>query len=314
MAIIDERFRKMLMMDYATKEGQNNQGFFGSNLTGGLLSNLNPSLLIGADIIGSGIKGKDPFSSLVPALARTAQIKKTLTPKQGGQSIRFNPQTGEFEITSGGAKPTSLQEKNSFKARDVEQKFGILAKTIPSLQQQVSQSKTGAVGAGVKLLNTIGDQFAQIGEINTPKYNRFAKDARADIQNFIQKSGLAGEAQDIAKIESSMTNLAYTLASIAEPGNPKYSEGDIQRQFDRIKFGSGSRDQIIAGLQQVLEDEFENAQAKYKSFLPQGQFGYSLSDGQVTFASPMTTQTQIKQPQIGTKKKKDKKNDPFGIR
>ena len=27
MAIIDERFRKMLMMDYATKEGQNNQGF-----------------------------------------------------------------------------------------------------------------------------------------------------------------------------------------------------------------------------------------------------------------------------------------------
>ena len=27
MAIIDERFRKLLMMDYATKEGQNNQVF-----------------------------------------------------------------------------------------------------------------------------------------------------------------------------------------------------------------------------------------------------------------------------------------------
>ena len=71
MAIIDERFRKMLMMDYATKEGQNNQGFFGSNLTGGLLSNINPTLLIGADLIGSGVKGKDPFSSLVPALLKT---------------------------------------------------------------------------------------------------------------------------------------------------------------------------------------------------------------------------------------------------
>ena len=82
MAIIDERFRKMLMMDYATKEGQNNQGFFGSNLTGGLLSNLNPSLIIGADIIGSGVQGKDPFSSLVPALTRTAKIQQALTPKR----------------------------------------------------------------------------------------------------------------------------------------------------------------------------------------------------------------------------------------
>ena len=29
--MIDERFRRMLMMDYATKEGQKNQGFFGGN-------------------------------------------------------------------------------------------------------------------------------------------------------------------------------------------------------------------------------------------------------------------------------------------
>ena len=92
MAIIDERFRKMLMMDHATKEGQNNQGFFGSNLTGGLLSNINPTLLIGADLIGSGVQGKDPFSSLVPALLKTAKIQKALTPKRG-QTIRFNPKT-----------------------------------------------------------------------------------------------------------------------------------------------------------------------------------------------------------------------------
>ena len=105
--MIDERFRRMLMMDYATKEGQNNQGFFGGNLTGGLLASINPTLLIGADIIGSGVKGKDPFSSLIPALTKTAKIKQALTPKKGGQSIRFNPQTGEFEITSGGAIPTA---------------------------------------------------------------------------------------------------------------------------------------------------------------------------------------------------------------
>ena len=79
-----------------------------------------------------------------------------------------------------------------------------------------------------------------------------------------------------------MTNLAYVLASIAEPNNPKYSEGDIIRQFNRIGFNSGSRDQIVASLDQVLKDEFFNAQSKYSALLPQGNFGYTLVDGKVT--------------------------------
>ena len=49
--MIDERFRRMLMMDLMQVVKQNKVktivGFFGSNLTGGLLSNLNPSLIIG---------------------------------------------------------------------------------------------------------------------------------------------------------------------------------------------------------------------------------------------------------------------------
>ena len=311
MAIIDERFRKMLMMDYATKEGQNNQGFFGSNLTGGLLSNINPTLLIGADLIGSGVQGKDPFSSLVPALLKTAKIKQALTPKKG-QSIKFNPTTGEFEISSGGAA-TSVQQKNLNKARSIKSSYDLLYKTIPELQTAVANSKTGAVGSGVQLINSIGDQIAQLGEINVP--NKFKSDAAADIQAYIDKSGFAGEAQDVARIKSSMTNLAYVLASIAEPGNPKYSEGDILRQFERIGFNSGSRDQFIASLDQVLKDEFFNAQSKYSALLPQGNFGYTLVDGKVRLTSPGSTNIGTTQIKTGTKKKKKKEpEDILNIR
>lgn len=311
MAIIDDRFRKMLMMDYATKEGQNNQGFFGGNLTGGLLSNINPTLLIGADIIGSGVQGKDPFSSLIPALTKTAKIKQALTPKKGGQRIKFNPQTGEFEISSGGAM-TSGQEKNLNKAKSIKSSYDLLYKTIPELQTAVANSKTGAVGTGVQIINTIGDQIAQLGEINVP--NKFRSDASDDIQAYIDKSGFAGEAQDVARIKSSMTNLAYVLASIAEPGNPKYSEGDILRQFERIGFNSGSRDQIVASLDQVLKDEYNRASSSYSALLPQGNFGYTLVDGKVTLAAPGSTNIGTTQTQTPKKKKKDTKNDPLGIR
>ena len=310
--MIDERFRRMLMMDYATKEGQKNQGFFGGNLTGGLLSNLNPSLLIGADIIGSGVQGKDPFSSLVPALTRTAKIKQALTPKRG-QTIKFNPETGEFEISSGGTAAGAAAQKDITTARKIKGSYDLLYKTIPSLQAAVANSKTGAVGSGVQLINSIGDQIAQLGEINVP--NKFRSDAAQDIENYIKQSGFAGEAQDVARVKSSMTNLAYVLASIAEPNNPKYSEGDIIRQFNRIGFNSGSRDQIVASLDQVLKDEFFNAQSKYSALLPQGNFGYTLVDGKVTSVAPGSTNIGTTQIKTDTKKKKKKKpEDILGIR
>jgi hypothetical protein len=55
---MDRRFRDMLMMDYATK---NTGGLLGGQqgATGGLLgglSNINPNLLIGAQIAGAGFK------------------------------------------------------------------------------------------------------------------------------------------------------------------------------------------------------------------------------------------------------------------
>ena len=68
--MFDKKFREMLMMDYATKNQntgilrinnvnsgllENTDGFFGN------LGNINPNILLGANIVGQGIKGKDPL-------------------------------------------------------------------------------------------------------------------------------------------------------------------------------------------------------------------------------------------------------------
>ena len=50
-------------------------------LLGGLMSDPTARLLIGANILGAGVKGSDPFSAITPAVLQTAQIQKALTPK-----------------------------------------------------------------------------------------------------------------------------------------------------------------------------------------------------------------------------------------
>ena len=64
------------MMDYATKN--QGGGLFGNQEGGGLFgnfANINPNLLLGSMIAGSGVKGQDPFSSFAPALFKTGQIQ-----------------------------------------------------------------------------------------------------------------------------------------------------------------------------------------------------------------------------------------------
>ena len=87
MSIFDRLFRQKKLMDMmgnnsvapdgivknnAPNNGllsSNNKGFFGS------FNNINPNLILGANMIGQGIQGKDPFSSFAPALQQTGQLQ-----------------------------------------------------------------------------------------------------------------------------------------------------------------------------------------------------------------------------------------------
>lgn len=77
--------RKLLFMQQAQNE-QNQNNLLSTNqaqsgLLGGLMSDPTARLLIGANLIGAGVKGSDPFSAITPAVLQTAQIQKALTPK-----------------------------------------------------------------------------------------------------------------------------------------------------------------------------------------------------------------------------------------
>ena len=77
--------RKLLFMqNQANQQNQNNllsTNIATDGLLGGLMSDPTARLLIGANILGAGVKGSDPFSAITPAVLQTAQIQKALTPK-----------------------------------------------------------------------------------------------------------------------------------------------------------------------------------------------------------------------------------------
>ena len=92
---MNERLKKMLMMDYATKNPQV-EVLFGNENQGGLfgnLANINPNLLIGSNIFGAGIKGKDAFSQIMPSVLQAAQIKKAFKGNRKTKKVK-NRQTG----------------------------------------------------------------------------------------------------------------------------------------------------------------------------------------------------------------------------
>ena len=103
MSILDNLRRMMLMQSGSTNREmgimnrQNTGGLMNNNQPqqiGGLfgnLSNINPNLLIGASIAGSGLRGIDPFSSVLPALTETAQLQKYLTPEREKLMTAYDP-------------------------------------------------------------------------------------------------------------------------------------------------------------------------------------------------------------------------------
>ena len=75
-----DRLKQLFQLQQATQQdGLLKQPQATGGLLGGLTSN--PNLILGASIIGQGVKGKDPFSSVIPALTETGNIQKMFTPK-----------------------------------------------------------------------------------------------------------------------------------------------------------------------------------------------------------------------------------------
>ena len=126
---MNERLRKLLMMDYATKN--QGGGFLGTQNQGGLFSNLaniNPNLLIGANIAGAGLKGQDPFSPIMPSVLQAAKIQSALKGKRKTKKVK-NKNTGEISWAT-------------------EEMIANNPLLIPSETKMFEDSETAALGKG----------------------------------------------------------------------------------------------------------------------------------------------------------------------
>jgi hypothetical protein len=262
---------RKILRDRAARDIGTSGGIFGNLnqedqqmglLTG--LQNINPNLLLGAAITGAGMQGKDPFSSILPATLQTAQISKYLTPKDRRTSAEKNADAlnlkGEERAdyiraatikTDKGLELTKI--KNVDEGNKLIAGYGVLENTINNMVERIPNTPTGFVGGTFGVVESLSDQLSQAAESLGAKNTLEIKDESV-IDDYLKSKGITEGAKNYATMRSSVVNLAYNLAKLAEPNNPKFSEGDIIRQLDRIQFG-GSREVFAASLDRILKDE-----------------------------------------------------------
>ena len=290
---------RKILRDRAARDIGTDGGIFGTTNTEGQptgllggLQNINPNLLIGAAITGAGMKGQDPFSSILPATLQAAQISKYLTPTTKTKSVynqktgktafatdaeiransdlvpvptgtvtRFNTETGQVEILPAGMAGQQIKDQTT--ARSIGTQYGILEDFIGDMKNRLPETKTGAVGIGYSVVEGLADQTSQLAESLGVKDTLKIENTEA-IDNYLKTKGFTKAAQNYATMKGSVINVGYALAKIAEPDNPRLSEGDIIRQLNRLNFG-GSREVFAASLDQILKEEGIRAKAEMKS-------------------------------------------------
>lgn len=162
------------------------------------------------------------------------------------------------------------QNTNQKKAKAIGTEFNILNGLVDRMQKSLPKTKTGALGYGFEVVEGFSDQISQIAESFGVKENWKADNYdQGAIDNYLAKKGFTDSLEEGAAgsaiMKGAVINLAYALAKIAEPGNPKLSEGDIIRQLDRIKYG-GSRSTFEKSLAELLEQEKIRAEETISGF------------------------------------------------
>ena len=183
-----------------------------------------------------------------------------IQPIDNRMAFRFNTETNTFEQV-----PVSDIERgkdNEVKARALGTQYNILTSLVSDMQTRLPTTVTGATGAGFSVVEGFSDQFAQLAESLGIK-DGLVIENEGTIDKYLKDKGFTEKAQSAATMKASVINLGYALAKIAEPDNPRLSEGDIIRQLNRINFGS-SRKVFKDSLDQILKEEGIRANAEIK--------------------------------------------------
>ncbi len=147
-------------------------------------------------------------------------------------------------------------------ATSIATQYNILNELVSDMQTRLPGLVTGPTGNIFGFVEGSADQFRQIAESLGVRDGLVIEDDGV-INKYLKDKGFTEKASDFAQMKSSVINLGYALAKIAEPDNPRLSEGDIIRQLNRINFGS-SRKVFSDSLNQILREELIRAKAEIK--------------------------------------------------
>jgi len=187
---------------------------------------------------------------------------------------------------------------NEVKAKALGTQYNILGDLVGDMKTRLPTTVTGATGVGFGVVEGFADQFSQLGESFGIKDGLVIKDEGV-IDQYLKDKGFTEKAKSAATMKASVINLGYALAKIAEPDNPRLSEGDIIRQLNRINFGA-SREVFSASLDQILKEEGIRANREIENL------GFSFDDIINPSKKKTTTGTTVTQD-------KDSNYNPLGF-
>ena len=156
---------------------------------------------------------------------------------------------------------------NKNKARAVVASVNTLDELKNSMIRRLDDTPTGAVGAVYGVIEGFSDQFSQASDALgfTNQNLDFDPSKSEELDAYLDQKGITKGAANFAAMKSSVINLAYILAKIKEPLNPRLSEGDIIRQMNRISFGA-SKAVFANSLNQIYKDELISASGQITGY------------------------------------------------
>ena len=153
------------------------------------------------------------------------------------------------------------------KARAVVASVNTLNELKNSMISRLDDTPTCAVGVVYGVIEGFSDQFSQASDALgfTNQNLKFDPSKSEELDAYLDEKGITKGAANFAAMKSSVINLAYILAKIKEPLNPRLSEGDIIRQMNRISFGA-SKAVFANSLNQIYKDELISASGQITGY------------------------------------------------
>ena len=161
--------------------------------------------------------GKTGYFSTEQLLAAQGKI----TPVDNRMSFTFDAESNT--LTQLPVSEVERKRDNQAKAREIVGSINTVGRLKDKMIADLKDTPTGVTGGVFGLLEATSDQFTQATQALGFNQNSLDFDINTSekLDKYLDGKGITKGAANFAAMKSSVINLAYMLAKIKEPGNPR---------------------------------------------------------------------------------------------